>query len=353
MKKNKLLIIYRYYYLGGKGGGPINSINQLINSNDGFINNSDFYLYTDKPFTFESPVREDRIICKSLFKALVKQRFEIVYCNSFFDPLLLKLILIKLIFRSVFTIYISPRGELMEGAIASNSEVLKRIYIRIVRFLIRGNSKVTFVFTNIFERNQAVVSLGFTPKYIYLQNQSQVKKIHPQKPRYDIKQNSLKIIWFSRITPKKNLEYLLEVLMKCSRNIYVDVYGSCDDESYLNSLISTSNKLPKNINIKFCGFQNFSELKQELPNYDLFFLATKGENYGHAIVEAMLYGIPCLISNCTPWLGLSENGIGWDIELSKMNEYLGIIENFELKWNSIQNESKRVNYLNKYVLNEK
>jgi glycosyltransferase involved in cell wall biosynthesis len=50
-------------------------------------------------------------------------------------------------------------------------------------------------------------------------------------------------------------------------------------------------------------------------SYDLFFLPTRGENYGHVILESFLAGTPALIADTTPWRNLEEAGIGWDLAL--------------------------------------
>ena len=62
-------------------------------------------------------------------------------------------------------------------------------------------------------------------------------------------------------------------------------------------------------------------------NYDLFFFPTKGENFGHVILESMSAGTPTLIADTTPWKNLQEFGVGWDIPLSSPSEFANAIEN--------------------------
>jgi glycosyltransferase involved in cell wall biosynthesis len=52
-------------------------------------------------------------------------------------------------------------------------------------------------------------------------------------------------------------------------------------------------------------------------NCHLFFSSTKGENYGHAIAESILSGMPVIITNTTAWKDLEVFGIGWDVEWTK------------------------------------
>ena len=57
------------------------------------------------------------------------------------------------------------------------------------------------------------------------------------------------------------------------------------------------------------------EVLSALSGHDLFFLPTLGENYGHVIHEALLSGSQVLLSDQTPWRGLTEAGLGWDLPL--------------------------------------
>ena len=79
-------------------------------------------------------------------------------------------------------------------------------------------------------------------------------------------------------------------------------------------------------------------------NYHLFFLPTLNENFGHAIVEAMLNGCIPLISDATPWRNLQAQHIGWDIALNEKEKFAAVINevlqlsqvDFELKSKAVQ-----------------
>jgi len=55
-------------------------------------------------------------------------------------------------------------------------------------------------------------------------------------------------------------------------------------------------------------------------------MPTFAENYGHAIAESLSMGTPVLISDNTPWRKLGEKGLGWDINLSAVGEFVSAIE---------------------------
>ena len=67
---------------------------------------------------------------------------------------------------------------------------------------------------------------------------------------------------------------------------------------------------------RYPGSADHEQVPQIIERYDLFFLPTLGENYGHVIAEALTAGTPVLLSDATPWRNLNSHGIGWDIPLN-------------------------------------
>jgi len=63
-----------------------------------------------------------------------------------------------------------------------------------------------------------------------------------------------------------------------------------------------------------------------LARSDLFLLPTGGENFGHAIFEALCCGVPALISDRTPWRGLAARKAGWDLPLSDASAFVAALE---------------------------
>jgi glycosyltransferase involved in cell wall biosynthesis len=78
--------------------------------------------------------------------------------------------------------------------------------------------------------------------------------------------------------------------------------------------------------VDYLGPKRNDELIPILQRHHLFILPTSGENFGHSIFEAFLAGRPVLISDQTPWLGLTVGQIGWDISLQDPAAFAGAIE---------------------------
>ena len=136
----------------------------------------------------------------------------------------------------------------------------------------------------------------------------------------------LRVCFLSRISPKKNLDYALRVLGKILIPVKFSIYGPIEDDLYWVDCQKLISKMPSNIEVVHEGLIEPSRVVSELAKNDLFFFPTRGENYGHVIHEALRAGLPVLISDQTPWRGLTELGIGWDLSLSEIDQFADRIE---------------------------
>lgn len=71
-----------------------------------------------------------------------------------------------------------------------------------------------------------------------------------------------------------------------------------------------------------------------------FFVPTKGENFGHVFIEALSAGVPILVSDKTPWRDLEAKGVGWDISLHKQENFVSVIDAFQVT-NHVRDEYRR------------
>ena len=124
----------------------------------------------------------------------------------------------------------------------------------------------------------------------------------------------------------KNLDYALEILSKVGINVRFDIYGPKEDKNYWSHCLELIKNMPENIIIKYNGALKNNAVHDMLKMHDLLFLPTKGENFGHVILESMSAGTPVLIADTTPWRNLQENGAGWDIPLESPHKFVSAIE---------------------------
>ena len=138
----------------------------------------------------------------------------------------------------------------------------------------------------------------------------------------------LRVVFLSRISPKKNLKFALEVLRSVKVPVKFEIYGPIEDQQYWGQCVSLVKDLPENICVEYMGAVDPSEIGRVMASNDLFFLPTLGENFGHVIAEAITAGTPVLISDTTPWRNLEGRSVGRDIPLSEGELFVEYIEYF-------------------------
>jgi glycosyltransferase involved in cell wall biosynthesis len=82
-------------------------------------------------------------------------------------------------------------------------------------------------------------------------------------------------------------------------------------------------QLPPNIHTRYRGAISDEQIDL-FSDYHLFLFPTHGENFGYVIQEALLGGCLPLISTNTPWRGLADKRVGWDV--TDEAEFVRIIE---------------------------
>lgn len=128
-----------------------------------------------------------------------------------------------------------------------------------------------------------------------------------------------RILTLGRISPEKGYFEAIEAIRKWNpaQIVHWDVVGLKENAEVVNTILDAAKDLPS-VKIEMHGHKNQVELKAYFENAHLFFLPSRGENYGHAIAEALCNGIPVVISNQTPWKNLEESNAGISSSLNPM-----------------------------------
>ncbi len=137
---------------------------------------------------------------------------------------------------------------------------------------------------------------------------------------------SLKCLFISRVVGKKNLLYLLQVLAETTKKISLTIVGPVEDKEYWQQCRQQINTLPANCTVDYKGSVPNIELGSIYREHHLFVLPTRGENFGHVIFDSFLNGRPVLTSDQTPWRGLEEKKLGFDIALAEKTKFKTCLE---------------------------
>jgi glycosyltransferase involved in cell wall biosynthesis len=138
----------------------------------------------------------------------------------------------------------------------------------------------------------------------------------------------LKMIFVARVVPIKNLDLVLSALKEVHQEILLSVVGPAEDKPYLQTMQELVLTLPANVQIDFKGAFPAVEIEHMLASHHVFILPTQGENFGHAIFEALQAGTPVIISDQTPWKGLLDHHAGMDLSLDKPEDFADAIRLF-------------------------
>jgi glycosyltransferase involved in cell wall biosynthesis len=108
-----------------------------------------------------------------------------------------------------------------------------------------------------------------------------------------------RILFLSRIDPKKNLEGLLQAFATVALarpGIILQIAGSGAPE-YVVRLKAQAEALSIADRVEWLGHVGGDVKHQVFVNADIFALPSYSENFGIACVEAMLSGLPCILSD--------------------------------------------------------
>jgi glycosyltransferase involved in cell wall biosynthesis len=136
----------------------------------------------------------------------------------------------------------------------------------------------------------------------------------------------VKLIYIGRIHPIKNLDYLLTVLRDVRTKVKLTIVGAAEDSGYWDKCRQIIKELPQTVEVEYLGEIANHQLPAITARHHIFISPTQGENFGHAILEALSLGKPALISDQTPWRGLAAAKAGWDIPLDSPGRFREAIE---------------------------
>jgi glycosyltransferase involved in cell wall biosynthesis len=130
----------------------------------------------------------------------------------------------------------------------------------------------------------------------------------------------------SRVDRKKNLDYAIKLLANVRAPVTFDIFGPANDPAYWAECEQLISRLPAHVKVHYRGLIPNVDVAATLAGYDLFLLPTRGENFGHAIFDALEVGLPVLISDQTPWRELERIGAGWSLPLADPDRFTAIID---------------------------
>lgn len=125
-----------------------------------------------------------------------------------------------------------------------------------------------------------------------------------------------RMLFLSRIHPKKGLELLIEAWSRVRRPGWKIVVAGPDEGGHQAQLQRLLELRGVAADFEFVGEVSGRSKEQLFQAADLFILPTHSENFGLVVAEAMSYELPVLTTQGTPWEVLESVGAGWWVEPS-------------------------------------
>jgi glycosyltransferase involved in cell wall biosynthesis len=267
----------------------------------------------------------DELDSASLETLVQSTPHDVLHLNSFFDPVFtIKLLLLlrrgKLASERVL---MSPRGEFGHGSLRLKYPK-KKVYIGLSR-LAGFYRPVHWHASSRHEADDIAREMRVPRERIRIALDLPVKDAGLAQAAGPASAR-LRVVYLARLTREKNLDGALRILQGVRSGIDFDIVGPQEDPAYWAECDALLRQLPANVTARYAGPVAPEQVFDTLAGYDLTFLPSHGENYGHAIAESISVGTRVLISHTTPWHNLEADGLGWDIHLDDTARFADIID---------------------------
>ncbi|MDQ5928934.1 MAG: hypothetical protein QG594_712 [Bacteroidota bacterium] len=206
-------------------------------------------------------------------------------------------------------VLVSPHG-MLEPWILAQSPLKKKLGL----FMYQSRALQTASHLHVTALMEArnIEKLGFNNKMTVIPNGIDQNDILQVKENY----STNKMIFLSRIHPKKGIELLLEAWKNCDCKGWTLEIAGNGDATYIESILELVQKFD---NVTFVGAKYGEDKWDFIRSASVMVLPTYSENFGIVVAEALAVGVPVITTTGTPWEDLKVYNCGWWIDLSVSN----------------------------------
>lgn len=343
-RRPRILVCVPRYLPGFKSGGPIRSISNMVAN---LSPHYDFRVVTrdrDATDTVSFPgvspgkwhqVAGARVLyCSSirqemLLDAYREVRPDLILLNSFHDTFTRAMLLLRRRGRLNQTpIILAPRGEFSTGALQIKH--WKKLLYRSAAGAIGLYDNLDWHATTGSEKDEllrANPARRLEPGRVHVASSISETRVsrapHPSKSPGD-----MRLVFLARISEMKNLDFLLDALRDVKGKVYLGIFGPIAerDMPYWKTCKGLLDGLPAGVVAEYHGPVDHSDVPRILHEHHFFVLPTKGENFCHSAVEALINGTPVLLSDRTPWTNLGASNAGFDISLKDRARWVSTLQ---------------------------
>lgn len=299
-----------------------------------------------------------------LKKANKEKRLLVIHIHSWWNLVAVLSAALSIYHR--FPCIISPRGMLTAYTLSFRNTFSKYLIHGLIgRYLLQKAHlhATTRLEGKDLKQHLRTSKISIIPNLITLDNRIE----HDSFPfNSDLPSNKecLKLLFLSRIDPKKGLELLFDALAVLPFCWTLTIAGT-GKPAYIRLLKQLAGSLKISKHIRWIGQIEDAEKRKLLTTHDLLVLVSRNENFGNVVLESLLVGTAVLISD---QVGLAayveEVNLGWicktqrsDIASKLEDIYLNRAKRSQIRINGPQQISRDFNtrkilqeYINLYQM---
>ena len=294
-------------------------------------NGDDIIPYCDKKhkIAFErSPIKVNNIkAIKQLEKIINEEKFDIIHCHTPMGGVVTRLAAMKSRKNGTRVIYTAHGFHFYEGAPVINWFVFYPIEKWLSRYtdvLITINGEDYELAKKKFHTKQIelVHGVGVDPEKFNFEMLDEEKE--ELRKEVEIHKDDFVIIYPAELSKRKNQGMLLRCmaeLIKENKNIQLLLPGlDSMDERYQQM----AKELGVDNNVKFLGYR--TDIPRLLKISNLAVSTARQEGLPVNIMEAMMCGLPAVVTNCRGNRDLVENGVnGYIVEISDIESFNAVV----------------------------
>jgi len=322
MLSGKVLILTEWFAPGFKAGGPIRSIQNMVMTLP-----FEFYIITtnkdwgdDEPYVnvaadcwidFSENVKvwyaSDGLSNECFTQLITEVNPEVLYLNSMFSwTFTWRPILTARNLKFQGKVILAPRGMLHPNAMKIKPSK-KRLFLAVIKWM----GWIKNVHWQATSADEVRYIHRFFGKGVNVSITENLPTLSPIKERPVSKGNRWLMV--NRLSEEKGVLEGLQwwVSHPLSSQSQLTIIGSSANAAYQEKIehciVSNANK-----SIQWIGDVPPHEVTNWMRQSDFLLAPTRGENYGHAIAEAIFMGLPVVVAEGTPWIQLKEKNWGWN-----------------------------------------
>ena len=213
--------------------------------------------------------------------------------------------------KAGFKVIYSPHGMLEPYAIKRHYWTKK--FPAILLFQKKGISVSDLIHATAEQEKENLLRLGWNRKISVVSNCVQIDEIQIKESWKSTK----KILFLSRIHPKKGLNFLIEAVGEIRERFkgYSFIIAGEGDKGYVKELQNMALRNGVSEMFEFIGPVYGTDKWALYRHADLFVLPSWSENFGIVVAEALACGTPVITTVGTPWLELNSSHCGWCINI--------------------------------------